>query len=116
MKTLLRNFCTCEAGSVASAELVLMATVICIGLIAGLTTFRDQVTLELADSADAISELDHSYSYSGITIAGVGFIAGSSMVDLADFCEAGGAEGGQADQNGPAGTQCVVTNVPAIAE
>ncbi|HTN04487.1 MAG TPA: hypothetical protein VL132_21540 [Planctomycetaceae bacterium] len=116
MKTLIRNFCDCENGSVASAELVLVATIVCIGLIAGLTTWRDQVTLELADSADAISELDHSYNYSGITIAGVGFIAGSSMVDAADFCEAGGAEGGQADQNGPAGTQCVVLTVPASAE
>lgn len=116
MKTLTHRFAECEAGSVASAELVLMATIICIGLVAGFTTWRDQMTLELADAADAISELDQSYSYSGITIAGVGFSAGSTMADAADLCEAGAAEGDQADQNGAAGTQCVVLTVPPTAE
>lgn len=116
MKNLIRRFSICEQGSIASAELVLLGTIICIGLLAGLTTWRDQMSLELADAADAISELDHSYTYSGISIAGVGFVAGSTMVDAADHCEAGAGEGAAADQNGENGTQCVVLTLAPSAE
>lgn len=116
MKTLVRNFCRCEAGAVASAEVVLMATLVCLGLIAGLSTWRDQVLIEFADAADAVSELDQSYSYSGITIAGVGSIAGSTMVDGADHCEAGSSEGEQADQNANGGAQCVVLTIAPMGE
>jgi Flp pilus assembly pilin Flp len=110
------RFWSDEHGAVFSAELVLLSTIVCIGLITGLATFRDQAILELADAADAISELDHSSTFPGITIAGVGSVAGSSMTDGADAGEAGGLESGQADQNGPAGTQCVSINVTPAGE
>jgi hypothetical protein len=106
-----KSFCRDDRGAVFSAELILLSTIVCIGLLTGLVTYRDQVMLELADAADSISELDHSYTFPGITIAGVGSVAGSSMTDGADAGEAGALEGGQADQNGPAGTQCVSINL-----
>jgi hypothetical protein len=81
-----------------------------IGLITGLTTVRDQVVTELADVADAISEVSQSYSFSEVT-AHASSTAGSVFNDQNDFCEADGAV--TADQNGDAGTQCLVINANA---
>ncbi len=95
-----------ETGFVISTELIFVATIVVIGMVTGLTTVRDQVSLELADVADAVSELDQSFSYAAVT-ATVGSVAGSSFNDQPDFCEQVGAG---ADQNGAAGTQCLVIN------
>jgi Flp pilus assembly pilin Flp len=99
-----------EAGFVVSTELIFVATIVVIGLITGLATVRDQVATELADVADAVSELDQSFSYAAVT-ASVGSVAGSSFSDQPDFCEQTGAG---ADQNGNAGTQClsIINSVP----
>ena len=92
-----------DAGFVVSSELILLATIVVLGLIAGLTTVRDQVNAELADVADAFSEINQSYSYAGV-FAHSGTTAGSLFIDLADFCE----NPAGSDQLGEAGTQCVV--------
>ena len=97
-----------EAGFVVSTELVLIATIVVIGLIAGLTTVRDAVVTELADVADAISEVDQSYSYGGIS-AHCARTAGTTFLDGSDFCEVPGA---QNDQNPQGGAQCVVLCLP----
>jgi len=78
-----------ERGFVVSSELVLVATIVVIGLITGLVTVRDQVIQELADVADAVSEIDQSYSYSGVT-AHAASTSGSLFDDLNDYCEVGG--------------------------
>ena len=106
MKTMWTRFWRDETGFVISTELIFIATIVVIGMITGLTTVRDQVSLELADVADAVSELDQSFSYAAVT-ATVGSVAGSSFNDQPDFCEQVGAG---ADQNGAAGTQCLVIN------
>ena len=54
-----------EAGFIISAELVLVATLLVIGLIVGLSEVQHAVVSELNDVADAIGELNQSYSYSG---------------------------------------------------
>ena len=74
----------------------------------GMATVRDQVVLELADVADAISEINQSYSYSGIT-GHSSSTAGTGFRDEEDFCE---REFG--DQRGEAGTQCVVIGPPGF--
>lgn len=104
MKTIWTQLWRDEAGFVISTELIFIATIVVIGMITGLVTVRDQVVTELADVADAVSELDQSFSYSAIT-ATVGSVAGSTFNDQPDFCEQAGAG---ADQNGAAGTQCLV--------
>jgi Flp pilus assembly pilin Flp len=101
-----------EAGFVVSTELVLVATIVVIGLITGLTTIRDQVSTELADLADAISEVDQSYSFGAIT-AHASSTSGTLFDDATDFCE---ATASGADQNGGAGTQCLVINVGTANE
>ena len=75
-----------EAGFVVSSELVLIATVMVIGLLAGMTTVRDQVVQELADVADAVSEIDQSYFYTAIT-GHSSSTAGSIFADKSDFCD-----------------------------
>src|SRR5207253_2487075 len=65
--TMLQRLWSDEAGFIVSSELVLIASIAVIGLIAGLTTVRDQVVSELADVANAIGNLNQSYSYSGLT-------------------------------------------------
>ena len=101
-----------DAGFIVSSELILLATIVVIGLITGLTTVRDQVITELGDVADAISEIDQTYSFAGVT-AHSASTAGSAFNDEFDFCE---LEALGADQQGAAGTQCIVIGAPGLPE
>jgi Flp pilus assembly pilin Flp len=112
MNSLFRKLWRDEAGFVVSTELVLIATIVVIGLVAGLSTVRDQVVTELADVADAISALDQSYSWGAIT-AHCGSVSGSIFNDEEDFCDTG-ADGAQGVANG-AGT-CITICSPATSE
>jgi Flp pilus assembly pilin Flp len=100
-----------EAGFVVSSELVLIATVMVVGLLAGLTTVRDQVVQELADVADAVSEIDQSYSYSSVT-GHTSSTAGSLFIDTEDDCDVDGNL-----NSGPgASAQCISINETAGSE
>lgn len=92
-----------EAGFIVSTELVFIATITVIGMVVGLTTVRDCVVTELADVADAISEIDQSYSYGQIT-GHCGSTAGTQFHDRQDFCEQART---QDDQNPRGGAQCI---------
>ena len=81
-----------ESGFIVSAELVLIATLLVIGLIVGLSEVQHAVVSELNDVADAIGELNQSYSFSGFhkrdfgwTIHAVTF--GSDFEDQRDDCD-----------------------------
>lgn len=101
-----------DRGFVVSSELVLIATIVVIGLITGLVTVRDQVIQELADVADAISEINQSYSWSGVT-AHAASTAGSVFADLNDFCE----DDSGSDQLAGNEPQCLEINgVAAVSE
>ncbi len=80
-----------EAGFVVSSELVLIATILVIGMITGLVTVRDQVVQELADVAGAISDVDQSYAYTGVSAHNAS-TSGSDFVDLLDNCDADGQD------------------------
>lgn len=75
-----------DSGFIISAELVLVATILVIGMIVGLATLRDQVVQELGDVGAAISQIVQSYSWSGIT-GHTSSVAGSFQVDTTDFCD-----------------------------
>ena len=100
-----------EAGFVVSSELVLIATVMVIGLLVGMVTVRDQVLQELADVADAISEINQSYSFSAVT-GHFSRTAGSFFEDTSDACDV--------DDNNNSGSdtaaQCIDLGVPATGE
>ena len=86
MTHFLRRLWRDEAGFVVSAELVLIASILVIGLIVGLASLRDAVVGELADVAQAIGRTDQSYGYLGLTNLHA-TIAGASFNDALDFCD-----------------------------
>ncbi len=89
MSALIRD----EAGYVVSTELVLIATILVLGLIVGLTEIQHAVVAELNDISDATGNLNQSYWYTGLSkekIGSRGFSAytrGSSELDQTDDCD-----------------------------
>lgn len=77
-----------ESGFVVTSDLILVATVVVIGSIVGLVTFRDQLVQEFGDMAAAVGALNQSYSYAEFTVDGF-TVAGSSFEDQSDFCDEG---------------------------
>jgi Flp pilus assembly pilin Flp len=75
-----------EAGAIVSAEIVLIMTILVIGMVVGLKSVRDSVVTELADVAQAIANLDQSYSFSA-TSGHHAYTSGASFTDVADFCD-----------------------------
>ena len=79
-----------EVGAIVSAEIMLVATILVIGAIVGLKSVRDSVVTELADVAQALGNVNQSYSYSGVS-GHHAFSAGAAFTDNADFCDNAGA-------------------------
>lgn len=52
-----------ESGSTSVVALILVTTIVCVGAVAGLATFRNQIVQEFGDMGVAIDNLDHSFSY-----------------------------------------------------
>ena len=75
-----------ENGFVVSSELTLIATIMVLGMIVGLSTIRNQVVQELGDVAAAISRLNQSYFYNGVT-GHQSMTNGSKFFDRTDFCD-----------------------------
>jgi Flp pilus assembly pilin Flp len=86
---MLRKFWSEETGAIVSAEIMLIATILVIGMIVGLKSVRDSVVTELADVAQAIANVNQSYSYSGVS-GHHAFTAGAAFTDRADFCDTEG--------------------------
>jgi Flp pilus assembly pilin Flp len=83
-----KEFWRDDCGAIITVELILIVTILGIGLIVGLTTVRDAVNSEFADLAQAINNIDQSYSYSGVT-GPSSSTSGSVNLDLPDFCDTG---------------------------
>ena len=75
-----------QDGAIVSAELMLIATILVIGVIVGLKSVRDSVVTELADVAQAFANINQSFSFSG-TCGHAAFTGGSSFGDQLDFCD-----------------------------
>ncbi|MFN0195316.1 MAG: hypothetical protein ACKVT0_01115 [Planctomycetaceae bacterium] len=92
---MLRKLWNDEAGFIVSAELVLVATILVIGMIVGLSEVQHAVVQELGDVGDAIGRVNQSYGYSGFSAAKSGlpagvvksFTAGSLFTDVTDDCD-----------------------------
>jgi hypothetical protein len=76
-----------EAGFIVSAELVLVATILVIGMIVGMVSVRNQIVQELVDIGQAIGNLSQSYAFGGINKCSMAFTDGSYYNDKADFCQ-----------------------------
>ncbi len=91
---MLRNLLNDEAGFIVSAELVLVATLLVIGMIVGLSSIQHAVVQELNDVGDAIGSLNQSYGFSGFSAKKEGsttqnkaYTRGSRFVDTVDDCD-----------------------------
>lgn len=82
-----------ESGFIVSAELVLVATIVVIGMIVGLSEVQNAVVQELNDVADAIGSINQSFFYSGLAARKTfqpGFksiVIGSFFLDVNDECD-----------------------------
>ena len=97
---MIRRLWNDEAGFVISAELVLVATILVIGMIVGLVVIRNQVVQELVDVGEAIGALSQSYAFGGIYKPECAFTDGAFWYDQRDFCQTdpgnpNGATGGK---------------------
>ncbi len=115
---MLNQFLQDEAGFIISAELVLVATLLVIGLIVGLSEVQHAVVQELNDVADAIGSLNQGYAYSGFSatktdsstdVKSVTF--GSSFEDFLDECDNNQCAL-SCDEAAPEGDKPVVVVVP----
>ena len=91
---MLRELLNDEAGFIVSAELVLIATILVIGLIVGLSSIQHAIVQELNDVGDAVGRLNQSYFFSGFS-AGKSdgsdnlkaYTRGSAFLDTVDDCD-----------------------------
>ena len=84
-----------EHGVVGSAEMVLIMTIMTIGVVVGMKSFRDAAVTEFADLAQALANLDQSYSFSALEVSFGGTTlttAASWFNDQPDFCDTVGVE------------------------
>jgi len=66
MRTLIADFQKDEAGFIVSAELVILATLLVVGLIAGMSGVQHSIVGEYTEVAGALRSLDQSYGTNGM--------------------------------------------------
>ena len=91
---MVRQLLNDEAGFIISAELVLVATILVIGLVVGLSEIQHAVVQELNDVADAVGSINQTYTYSGFhaakpthLITNASATYGSVFLDTTDDCD-----------------------------
>ena len=83
-----------EVGAIVSAEIMLVASILVLGVIVGLKSVRDSVVTELADVAQAFSNINQSYCYGGVSGHDASS-GGGHFTDRRDFCDDPYSWGGQ---------------------
>ena len=86
MNGLLAKLCADEAGFIVSVELVLLATIVLIGLLTGMTAIRDAVISEMSDVAGSVQDLNQGYRVYGVRGHSAS-TAGMDWLDFRDFCD-----------------------------
>ena len=71
-----------ERGFVLSAEMILIATIACIGLIVGMVTYRDAIVQELGDTGAAINAMNQSYAIAIADNAAAGIVVTGDTVTI----------------------------------
>lgn len=88
MRTLLAKLFRDEAGFIVSAELVLIATLLILAMVVGLSEVALNINNELEDVGSAFGAMSQSFRLNGLG-GHQGNSAGGNFHDGADFC--GGA-------------------------
>jgi len=87
MTKLLNRLWNDDAGFVVSAELVLVATIVVLAMVVGLSEVAISINHELEDVACAFGAVNQSYQYLGIQGHNGYNTDGSSYLDKIDFCD-----------------------------
>ncbi len=92
MSVCLRALWRDEAGFIVSAELVLIATLLVVGLVVGLSEVQHAVVSELNDVADSVGALNQGYMFAGLSArkengGQKSSMNGSSFTDQVDTCD-----------------------------
>jgi len=93
-----------EGGALVSAEIALVATILVIGVVVGLSAVQDAVNTELADVGAAIANLDQTYSTGGAQ-GHHALVAASGFEDAPDSCDTDVC--GQGGENSRCLTLCI---------
>src|SRR5436190_8057505 len=67
MSTVLYRLWSEDEGFIVSTELILIGSILVLGLVAGLASLAGLVSSELGDLGAAISVINQSYSYAGVS-------------------------------------------------
>ncbi|MCA8992437.1 MAG: branched-chain amino acid aminotransferase [Planctomycetaceae bacterium] len=86
MFTLATQLWNDEAGFVVSAELVLIATILVLGMVVGLAEVSNGLNQELEDVASAFGSVNQTFRFAGVS-GHKGWVVGSSFKDVEDFCD-----------------------------
>jgi len=89
---MLKSLWNDECGVILSAELVLIATILVLGMVVGLVELQTAIVFELNDLSSAFGNLDQSYQLSGFaSYKSSGKTKarthGASYHDVADSCD-----------------------------
>lgn len=80
------RFAKDEMGATAIVDLILINSIVGLGMVVGLATFRDQANQFFGDSAVALENIDQSYSFTVGTVTSVYVDPGPNITDPAgDF-------------------------------
>lgn len=72
-----------DHGTVISAELIAVAVVAIVGLVAAFTSIRDSAIAELSDFAGSVQDINQSFTVNAVT-SGSAVISGSAFFDATD--------------------------------
>lgn len=86
MKSLCCKLWNDNAGFVVSSELVLVATIVVLGMVVGLSEVSHGINQELEDVGSAFGAVNQSFCYRGLS-GHLGDTGGSHFGDYADFCD-----------------------------
>ena len=86
MRNVMHKLINDEAGFIVSSELVLIATIVVLAMIVGLSEIAHAVNQEMEDVASAFGSVNQTYRYDGLE-GHYGKWEGSRYRDRLDFCD-----------------------------
>jgi Flp pilus assembly pilin Flp len=116
MKNALKKFWNDEAGFVVTVEMILVATVLVIGLVSGLTLLRDAILGELSDTAASFGNMNQGYAIAGESYVDAGGEVSASASTLFTDAQEVATDGAGDATDQAVGAGLLVTIAPLADE
>jgi Flp pilus assembly pilin Flp len=81
LRSVLSRLWADERGAILSIEFLTLASVLVLGLVVGLTSLRNAITVEFQELSNALLALSQGYSVGGLTGC-CAFVQGSQAIDV----------------------------------